>query len=935
MGYTNISSHTVVPQARHRKSSPQGYAGLVLGVLVWLISVPYASAAVLRVPRSYATIQAGIAAASAGDTVLVAPGIYFENVTMKSGVHIQGEPGAILDGSQGAGAVVSAASGVEPTAVLSGFVVRRGREAGIFLNQASPTLRNNVIIEHAGPGIDCAQASPYVLNNAIVANAGGGIVCQFPGTAPVITYNAFWQNQPADVLGCTPGIGNRYEDPGFVNAPQGNYRLRPGSPLINAGDPDPALRDRDKSRSDIGAYGGPLPLKEERRVSAAPSVFEELFGTPEILRGSLSASGLPGIIHVPTATTVPEGSLDVGYNVTRDPKVFPGVNQQKNFNFAFGFLPRLTIGGRGTDARNTDIGKQLAGDISANAHFLVLEDKSWWPGVAVGLEDVGGGATFFRSGYVTLSKSLFGRLRGTVGFGTGPDVLKGPFAGGELALNRFVTLLGEYDADAVNAGVRLFPLPEKWESYGIPRPTVDVMWQQGGHVSWGISFRSVLGEGKFQAQREARADKRYSRQSAALSAATSLQAVSEQLQAELLERGLENVRITVARLESGLTVVVEYENRRYNRDELDALGFVLGLAAIHTPAAITHMRVIVNEVNIPVLEVSTSVEAFLAFLNERMSAQTFAQQLRISQEVHWPLPTVTPEAQTDKRDRSWLKLDVFVRPGIETRILTELGVADMRFTLFPDAFIQLTPGTVVNVRAAIPATQTPDFPGELGNPDVDRVLLHQAVRLPLGAWSRWATGLTQLSIGRFSLQEVGIADETALTLLEGVLFVKGTLARVGPSYADLDRSVALANGRVRYPPWDLTLSVTAGRFLDGDRGATVDLSRFFGNTEIGVFFRHTGNGSQAGLRFAVPLTLDKELPPWRVRPRLPDLFPYEQSTTVLTRTNIIRGDIARPLRTGHEVERVYWNRDRLYPVYIRQHVDTLKQAVRKWIDETS
>src|SRR5207244_11047043 len=225
-------------------------------------------------------------------------------------------------------------------------------------------------------------------------------------------------------------------------------------------------------------------------------------------------------------------------------------------------------------------------------------------------------------------------------------------------------------------------------------------------------------------------------------------------------------------------------------------------------------------------------------------------------------------------------------PGIETRILTELGVADMRFTLFPDAFIQLTPGTVVNVRAAIPATRTPDFPGDLGNPDVDRGLLHQAVRLPLGTWSRWATGLTQLSIGRFSQEEVGIADQTALTLLEGVLFVKGTLARVGSSYSNLDRSVALANGRVRYPPWDLTLSVTAGRFLDQDRGVAADLSRFFGNTELGVFFRHTDHGSLAGLRFAVPLTPAEELTPWRFRPRLPGRFTYPQSTTALAEVHI-------------------------------------------------
>ncbi len=135
--------------------------------------------------------------------------------------------------------------------------------------------------------------------------------------------------------------------------------------------------------------------------------------------------------------------------------------------------------------------------------------------------------------------------------------------------------------------------------------------------------------------------------------------------------------------ESGLTVVVEYENRRYNRDKLDALGLVLGLAALRTPPAVTHMRVIVHKVNIPVLEVSTGVETFLAFVNEQMSAQAFAQQLRITQKVHRPLPMVTPEAQTDKRNRSWLELDVFLRPGIETQILTEVGVADMRFTLFP------------------------------------------------------------------------------------------------------------------------------------------------------------------------------------------------------------------------------------------------------------
>ena len=114
---------------------------------------------------------------------------------------------------------------------------------------------------------------------------------------------------------------------------------------------------------------------------------------------------------------------------------------------------------------------------------------------------------------------------------------------------------------------------------------------------------------------------------------------------------------------------------------------------------------------------------FWHFVNEQMSAETFAQQLQMTQQVQWPL------SNSHARGRrqglaivAGLKLDVFLRPGIETRILTEVGVADMRFSLLPDAFMQLTPGTVVNVRAAIPVTQTPGFARSTGAPGIERQL---------------------------------------------------------------------------------------------------------------------------------------------------------------------------------------------------------------------
>jgi hypothetical protein len=502
-----------------------------------------------------------------------------------------------------------------------------------------------------------------------------------------------------------------------------------------------------------------------------------------------------------------------------------------------------------------------------------------------------------------------------------------------LALNRYITVMGEYDTESFNAGVRLFPLLEKWEAYGLPRPTVDLVWQDDGDFTWSIGLRSVLGEGKYQVQRAALTHKRYHRWTPSPADAVDLQTLSDQLQRKLIAYGMENVRVAMLPREPGITVAVEYENRRYNRNELHGLGIVLGATAIHAPPAVTHMQVIVKEVNLPVLQFTTAIDDFLDFVNQRTSASAYARTVQISNTLS--PQTEAPLAATPVRNRSWLKLDLFLRPVMSTMILTERSEADIRFGLNPEASMQLTPGAVVNVQGSVPLTQTDGFDDDLPAPELQRALLHQALRLPQGPWSRALSGITQFSVGRFTPSEVGLANETALTLGEGWFFFRTKIARLGTSFDHLDRWEAWGNGRVRYAPLDLTFSVAGGRFLDGDTGVAASVRRFFGNTSIGVFVRHTERGSLGGIALGIPLTVAKELPPWRLRPRLPEVFAYSQNTTIFTERNILRSDIGRAVPTGHAIEGVYWNRDRLYPVNVQHHLQLLAYATRKWVDPES
>jgi 6-phosphogluconolactonase (cycloisomerase 2 family) len=147
---------------------------------------------VKRVPADFATIQQAISAAADGDTVLVAPGTYTENINfVGKAITVKSEAGAevtTIDGRNHFGPTVTFASFEGRQSVIDGFTIQKGvgfndfsAGGGISIVFASPTIMNNIVTDNSassGAGIGVFFGTPLIENNRItnnVASNGGGI----------------------------------------------------------------------------------------------------------------------------------------------------------------------------------------------------------------------------------------------------------------------------------------------------------------------------------------------------------------------------------------------------------------------------------------------------------------------------------------------------------------------------------------------------------------------------------------------------------------------------------------------------------------------------------------------------------------------------------------------------------------------------------------
>ncbi|NQV16964.1 MAG: right-handed parallel beta-helix repeat-containing protein [Armatimonadetes bacterium] len=208
----------------------------LLFIILLLIPI-FTKALIINIPDDFPTIQQGINATVDGDTVLVQPGTYFENINYDGKNIIVGSlfltlqdttyiPLTIIDGNNSNWRLVSFMSGETEEAKLIGFTIRNGygyyssREVaggvGIYIFNSSPSIENNIIEDNScywyinGCGIGIQNSSAKIRNNIIRNNYGaymGGGIYIYQSDGVMIENNIINNHETQSGYGVAKGAG--------------------------------------------------------------------------------------------------------------------------------------------------------------------------------------------------------------------------------------------------------------------------------------------------------------------------------------------------------------------------------------------------------------------------------------------------------------------------------------------------------------------------------------------------------------------------------------------------------------------------------------------------------------------------------------------------------------------------------------------------------
>lgn len=679
----------------------------------------------------------------------------------------------------------------------------------------------------------------------------------------------------------------------------------------------------------------------------------------------LSLQGYTGILNTPNAHVQQEGTLDILYSNQRERISTMNLSPwQDNYFFSLGMFKFAEIGGRLTNNTTADQTSSQAGrvrDLSLNLKLSsapLTARYRFAPTLALGAADPGQGHHFFQTTYVVGSANPVSWLRLSAGYGHGPDRMKGGIAGGELRAFDWATILADYDTAHANVGVRLtapeLPFLRARLTATLSAPVQTSNPQKlalaGGFIL-PLSFKEHAKptdqatlwralnrrrEGTSRATGSLPVDPAHASASiappvpSAPSEATTAVLQNQnpispaQLREQLIQDGFVNVRVG----QQGKTLVVQYENIRYNHSELDAIGVVCGLASRASGGEFDDLRVIVRRKGLPLLQLQTTLAPLYSWLEGDATAAppslSLSQDLASDAGITYVSGTSNP---------SYLKPSVVVYPSLLTLIGTEHGLFDYQLSIRPELQLPLWPGASFAARGDVPVSWSPNLSNgaiysSFRTPArLDRAMVFQAIRL--------APGVTaNLGAGKILTSTNGTLNE--LNWIPGTGTSRLRFTQAWGRDNGTTRNVFLGSYRYQVPRYDVAVEATAGRFYAQDTGYLISLQRFFGDTSLSLYFKDIKSASdsqryrQAGVRIDLPLTPRRDMKAAPVQFRGLQDWSFSQETGIVSSgtqaTNFVKSDAAIVPETTESLAVYFYDRERLNEAYIAAHTARIKES---------
>lgn len=330
--------------------------------------------------------------------------------------------------------------------------------------------------------------------------------------------------------------------------------------------------------------------------------------------------------------------------------------------------------------------------------------------------------------------------------------------------------------------------------------------------------------------------------------------------------GFENVSV----IESNNSLFIAYENRLH-RFEITALFEFLKIIA---PDIDDYEGIIVfvKNKNIPVAQIKMKKNDLTDWSNGVINNSEFSELIEINLDNLGKFESVFDNAIL--RNSSNLKFDIVLKPTYKFQfgIFSDPVLYQLNFT--PHIEFGLWKGMTGLYELTIPIHN--DFTPREDSVRTSLIVLNQTLRLSDQLF-------LSASAGYFTRNRYGFDLDSKYFLLNGDLALGLNIGYTGYAdfstrrlyYSDLYLWTISANIDYRITEYDLTLGLTAGKFLLYDNTIRVDINREFGEIQVGFFvLRSTGGISNGGITISIPLFPTKYWKPGLVRLRTIENLKY-------------------------------------------------------------